>query len=244
MSARKSNLFEVIRPRDKDEPSPTQTPGWWNNQSSTDEPAHARGKPQTGGTSVAMAWLGESSRWSMPRAMWLVLIVGAIAVPILAYRMGARQQPPADLSAAGQRSQQKMAELRRTNVDSMLLSQVHTTSGAGVSHAAAKQPPIVKNGDRVPGLNYYCLETMPARYRSEAERAATFLRRNGVDVAIVGGNNGRIRLIALKGFEKPYSDPRAEEYQNLLRSLGRAWKLEHRGWSDWSDTYPEKYTGG
>jgi hypothetical protein len=117
------------------------------------------------------------------------------------------------------------------------------TAGASATSSGA----VLDSDDdpREPGLNYFRLVTMPGNARASGERAVRFLRRNGVDAALVPmKNNNSLKLIALRGFESPNSDPAARQFKRRLQSLGREWKAQHRGSSDWEDLYPEKYRPG
>jgi hypothetical protein len=146
------------------------------------------------------------------------------------------------------RSTQKLAEILRDPVNGLLLrtddnSRQTVPSHANPNSTDPNRPAVApaSGGDlRIPGYNYFCLATMPPKYRSEAERAVAFLKRNRVDAAIFSVDNHWLQVVALRGFDSA-SSPQAKEYESLLRSLGRAWKAEQRGWSDWSDLYAIKY---
>ncbi len=248
MKNRKSaNLFEIILTNRRRQHEPVRVPGWWNAPRDGESTGRGQADRRSPDSTVSvMAWLAGPWRLAMPRALWLIVLAALVGLPMVIYRLGASDPPTA--GEADRRSQDRMTALRRQDANALPLSRLNTAGSASGASASADRPETgsaaAPTGDpRTPGLNYFCLETMPARYRDQAERAARFLRRNGVDVAIIPVQNSRIQLIALRGFERPHSDPQAREYRNLLRSLGRAWKLEHRGWSDWSDTYPAKYTG-
>ena len=239
-----SNLFEAIRNgrRGHNEPQ-IRVPGWWNapRNDATGSVSPADRPPDR---SVSMmAWLAAPSRMAMPRALWIIVLAALVGIPILTYRMGGTGSS-SSLNEADRQSQQKMGALRREAINPQPLGELRTNRAAAADPTQPRPTSSANPADpRTPDLNYFCLETMPARYRDQAERAVEFLGRNGVDAAIIPVNNSRIQLVALKGFKEPYRNPQAQEYRNLLRSLGRAWKLEHKGWSDWSDTYPAKYTG-
>lgn len=143
------------------------------------------------------------------------------------------------------RSTQKLNELRQTQVNALLLRTDSAPEGgpasAGTSPAPNPQSPAPSSADpRVPGYNYFCLATMPPKFRAEADRAVVFLQRNRVDAAVFSVDNHWLQVVALRGFDTA-SSQQAKDYQSLLRSLGRSWKAEHRGWSDWSDLYAVKY---
>ncbi|MFG0274690.1 MAG: hypothetical protein ACF8QF_06505 [Phycisphaerales bacterium] len=95
---------------------------------------------------------------------------------------------------------------------------------------------------RTPGLNYFIVaRDLP----DEAERAAAYLRESGVPAAVVPSSTGSLRLVvALQGFTG--DQMRAGEHNTLkarIQSLGRIWKRDMGGTTDWADTYPAKYSG-
>lgn len=220
-----------------------RVPDWWNapKHRAARSAAHAE-DGQAPRSHAPSHWLAQSYRIAMPRALWLIAVAALAGVVVLAYEMGRASDAGTMPDQTDARSAQRLADARRQQVNPLLLSQVRRVDEAG--DPAAPPGQAADGTVRVPGLNYFCLETMPARYEAEAQRAAGFLSRNGVDAAIVPVQNSRIQLIALRGFDKStLGGSQAREYENLLRSLGRAWKLEHQGWSDWSDLYAAKYTG-
>jgi len=110
--------------------------------------------------------------------------------------------------------------------------------GSGGSRAVEPSDP------RDPGRNYFRLMELPSSAKGEGERALTFLLNEGVDAALIPiKNGGSFKLVSLRPFSKISTDE-ARQYQNLLRSLGRKWKAKHRGATDWSDLYAEKYIPG
>ena len=50
--------------------------------------------------------------------------------------------------------------------------------------------------------------------------------------------------MALRGFAQPLSDLEAKRLEYRLKALGRSWKAQHNGSSDWRDLYAEKYRPG
>ncbi|MHB1158605.1 MAG: hypothetical protein ACYC26_17410 [Phycisphaerales bacterium] len=168
---------------------------------------------------------------------------------IIVFELGRGSGSPQQQTNA--RSTQKLAELRQTPVNGLLLrtdesasapeNETGVPASAGMSPSPQSPSPSSPSADpRVPGYNYFCLATMPPKYRAEADRAVAFLQRNRVDAAVFSVDNHWLQVVALRGFDTA-SSPQAKDYQSLLRSLGRSWKAEHRGWSDWSDLYAVKY---
>lgn len=107
--------------------------------------------------------------------------------------------------------------------------------------AAVPQRPIVPDRDpREAGLNYYIVD----RYDpATAARAVEFLRASGMDVVALPDENPTFHLIvALPGFPRgSLSSPEAKALGDQIRRLGRVWKQQNRGPSDFSSCYLKKY---
>jgi hypothetical protein len=246
MALRKKNaaLFEVIR-RDVQPQQRLKLPQWWTSSQAPDEDSPS--SQRTGSWWAGLlGWLGDPLRVCMPRGVWLVLLLLVMTLPVMSFEMG---RSPAGRFTAEQdvRSQQRMAEYRNRPVNESLMMQVEDEQ-APVAELSSSRPVASDGPDRPAdprraGMNYFCLVTVTEQHRPELERAAAFLRRNAVEARPLPaqGSPHLVQLIALKGFERPFSDPQANEYTNLLRSLGRIWKAEHGGASDWRDLYPVKY---
>lgn len=100
-------------------------------------------------------------------------------------------------------------------------------------------------GDRAPlrqaGLNYYVIvRDLPA----EGDRLVAWLDGRGIPAMTEPVGGGLVKVIVLEGFARGQaSSAQALSYKEHLRELGRRWKREHRGSSDFSDLYLEKYSG-
>ena len=106
--------------------------------------------------------------------------------------------------------------------------------GAGQASAAVGLDP------RAPGLNYYIC----ARLREEeAVRAAEFLSANGVAAAVTPADNPTLRLVvATRGFTREeMRGGEASALRSRISSLGRIYKEQHKGPTDFHDVYPEKH---
>lgn len=106
--------------------------------------------------------------------------------------------------------------------------------GAGQASAAVGLDP------RAPGLNYYIC----ARLREEeAVRAAEFLSANGVAAAVTPADNPTLRLVvATRGFTREeMKGGEASALRSRISSLGRIYKEQHKGPTDFHDVYPEKH---
>lgn len=239
MPRRNPALFEVIHGSSR-APRPVKVPDW-SNQAPGDDAIDSSGGPRW------MSWLSEPVGLTMPRGLWALVIAAAIVLPVITYEAGQSGAGLGDLSESDLRSQTNVTARRDGPINPSLLASIdHRNSPSAASDSTADSTPAAKRttgpAGRIPGMNYFCLATIPQQYQEEAERAKAFLEHNSVDAALIPVQNNRIQVIALRGFERPYSDPEAREFESLLRSLGRVWKTEHNGWSDWRDLYAIKYT--
>jgi hypothetical protein len=239
MPRRNPALFEVIHGNAR-APRPVKVPDW-SGQDASEVAIESAGGPRW------MSWLAEPVGLTLPRGLWALVIAAAIVLPVITYEAGRSGAGLADLSESDLRSQANVTARRDGPINRSLLASVdhrgsQPTTADSASQTTGNQPKTTGPAGRVPGMNYFCLATIPQQYRDEAERAKAFLEHNSVDAALIPVQNNRIQVIALRGFERPYSDPEAREFESLLRSLGRVWKTEHNGWSDWRDLYPIKYT--
>ncbi len=231
---RNTELFEIIRSRDS-ERDVTQLPNWW----SRDHEGEARGRGKAIG-----AWLGTPLHLQLTRGVAVALGVVVVALFVVGFQLG-KHAGTGRLSGE-ERSNQKLAAARGGTINPALLKTERSGQSGGTAlnpgQKTAVQAGAAARDPRRVGMNYYCLATMPLKYRAEAEKAVAFLKSNEVDARVFVVQNRMLQVIVLKGFEKP-SSREAKRYENLLRSLGRTWKAEHRGWSDWSDLYAIKYKG-
>lgn len=117
----------------------------------------------------------------------------------------------------------------------------HVAKNDVVSIQGSGQTPADPHGHYVAGYNYFVLVHYPPK---EANELVAFLTQHGVDTAAIFVNNNRFKVVALEGFLASELDsPRAKEYKQLLRRLGRLWQDSKRGAGDLSDMYPERYDG-
>ena len=237
--------FEIIR-GEGDAQDRLRVPNWWRSPNGRQASTEPRAEKAN--------WFMQPVTLRLNRAMLLGLAAVLGAALVLAYELGAAgREPPA---SADERSSAAVADLRRQTPNSLLMVPEPTSSsrnGEAARPSVVERRPNANPSDgvvvadagspadpREPGYNYFCLATMPPKYRAEAEKAVRFLRDNRVDAAVISVDNRWLQVIAVKGFEKASSDE-ARDYERLLRALGKAWKAEHRGWSDWHDLYAIKY---
>lgn len=246
--SRRPGLFDVVG-RKKRGNGKFNVPRWWrpedNQTEVVDTYQSVVSTPSTPSTPSAVdavenakQWLNGSVSVNVSRITVVLLAAISVGLPVITYLIGREQQQVVEPVVAVTPSAEA--------VNGMNSSSTQTASvlpSGGVSTASAAD--IIYdnfNDPRVSGLNYFCLATIPKAGRDHGLRAVEFLSRNEVDAQLVADHNGRsLKLVALKGFEKPGSDADAREYEYLLRTLGRKWKRLHKGASDWSDLYAEKY---
>jgi len=249
MTSQDKTPFEVIYGK-SGSGSKMQVPEWWQSSDRGAEGSGGGSPPQRTG------WRGWLMRPVMLRLnVAAVLAAAAVfaATLVIAYELGARRSGPL-VEMADAASSDRMADHRRQPINHELMrddggdrrdqsssndAAPSDTPDGQASAGGQDRAREARPDGRIPGLNYFCLETIPIQHRAEAERAVAFLERNGVDAALIPVNNSRLQLTALRGFEKPYA-PAAQDYKSLLQALGRAWKAEHQGWRDWHDVYPVK----
>ncbi len=193
-------------------------------------------------------YFGQSRAIRVP--LGYVFIAGAVAVACMAltYSIGFQTGQHKRDRLDAQRLQSSADPVRDVPTRDPLLAQTDTTrpsqtrTSAPANNASPPRSRPAQTGDvRVPDLNYFIvLYDGP----EEAERAAAFLRTNGVDAAVIPANNGRFRyVVSLMGFASSEVGSGAyEAHRNELRRLGRIWKRDHNGTRDFSEVWPQKYT--
>ncbi|MBL0920841.1 MAG: hypothetical protein IBJ10_01795 [Phycisphaerales bacterium] len=113
-------------------------------------------------------------------------------------------------------------------------------AGPGPNQRAGTAAATVGRDPRVAGLNYFIC----ARLREEeAVRAAEFLSANGVAAAVTPADNASLRLVvATRGFSRDeMKGGEASALRSRITSLGRIYKSQHKGPTDFHDVYPEKH---
>lgn len=97
-----------------------------------------------------------------------------------------------------------------------------------------------ENDPRHAGLNYFVLANLP---RDEAERAARFVVDQGVAAGVMAADNrGLCQVVALRGFPAGTLDEKATvQFKERLRSIGRQYKREQKGPTDFADMFPKKH---
>lgn len=119
--------------------------------------------------------------------------------------------------------------------------------GGGENKPAAPVTPAAGDGQRVAGLNYLVIATKLDK--ETADRAAGFLTENGVPALVVrsGGaanNTPSYTLYGQQGITREQlraRDPVRTELEAKVAKLGKTWQKEHKGRTDFSQTYWEKF---
>ena len=253
-----------MRPGDRTAKERLSVPSWWDDRSS--KPAEQpSAEPESDRPRAARSWLSKRMVFRLPRST-LIALGGAVAgLVVVAFLLGRfiGQQAASDRYLELQQSAASFDEVRTGEPNRSLIPGSVPRVGTGgegatpvVSGEQAGEPDVPpppgrtasasSAGDpRQPGLNYFRLLAIPASARSDGERAVAFLADHGIDAALIPVNNGRfLKLIVLEGFESPRTNARAQRLKDRLRALGREWKAEHRGGTDWQDLLAEKYKPG
>jgi hypothetical protein len=120
--------------------------------------------------------------------------------------------------------------------------QQSSTPRQAAAPAGQTSPPVSADRDpRVMGMNYWVIARLGP---DEARRAASFLLANGVTVAVVETNSERFReIIASTGFEGSGNSPEASRLKSRVLELGRLYRVQEKGPTDFSDMYARKYSG-
>lgn len=106
----------------------------------------------------------------------------------------------------------------------------------------ATRPSDLERDPRVAGMNYLIIARLGP---DEARKAAAYLQANGVDVAVIPTNSERFReVIATRGFAAgEVTGPERQRLESRIKELGRLYRLQERGPTDFSDMYPKRFSG-
>lgn len=117
------------------------------------------------------------------------------------------------------------------------------TAGQAQQTGGQRQPTApagLERDPRVPGMNYWVIARLGP---DEARRAAAYLQASGVEVAVVETNSDKFReVIASTGFEG-LSSPDATRLKSRILELGRLYRVQEKGPTDFSDMYARKFSG-
>ncbi len=139
-----------------------------------------------------------------------------------------------------------LKELRAKAVNPELWVNLPNKTQFQPSQIVADRPvsPLSSSGDpRSNGHNYFILMSVKQSHRDEADRAAKYLKSNGVDAAVLPTKNRSVVLVVLQGFAPPLrpQQSKIDALRNKLKALGRSWKGTHKGSTDWYDLYLDKH---
>jgi len=89
-------------------------------------------------------------------------------------------------------------------------------------------------------MNYFIVATQPL---DEADKAAEFLAERGLEVArLPVDNRGLAIVIVREAFASgEMGTPRARKLEVEIKRLGRAYKRDHGGGTDFESAYASKY---
>jgi len=207
---------------------------------SPNDPAHEAGPHEAPG-------LIQRTTLRVPLGYVLVAVAGVAAAVLLAYSIGYQ---------AGQNRRDRMdaqrlagqADRQAPTRDPLLAPSAGPATAAPTAEPDDTGPSdpaparAATDGDpRTPGLNYFIVALYP---EDLARRAAAFLRERGVDAAVVPNNASRnlYHVVSLRGFpRREVGTPAYTEHRALLMRLGRVWKREHDGPTDFSDAWAARY---
>jgi len=93
---------------------------------------------------------------------------------------------------------------------------------------------------REPGMNYYVVDRLRP---NEAVEAARYLRLHGIEAVVLPSDSPSLRLVvALRPFAPgKVSSPESKAYAARIREIGRRWKTQDGGVSDFSTMYAAKH---
>jgi hypothetical protein len=161
----------------------------------------------------------------LPRGFAVVLVVAAVGLVVLAYRVGfSRGEAAAEL---------RLIELADSGRP--LLRQpppLPQGSTPPPAEQAPRAPAGLLQGDlRQVGLNYLILARYP---KDEAQRLREFLASRGVETIAVPSDNARLfHVVAWPGFTgDQWSGPNGTAFVAEMRKHGAAWKLHNNNRGD------------
>ncbi len=220
-------------------------------------PADASAPSEGGGGGSMLNWAGRTIR--VPAGYIFVVAAVIIAAGIFGYVIGfGRAERVAQHAAAQEKAQLSVTDpldsgpptLNLTprhegpRIESALPTAASREGVSGAEEASEETPddaPTVGGETRVEGLNYYVLvRDLPA----EGDRLVAWLDSRGIPAMTEAVSGGLVKVIVLDGFERGQaSSARALSFKQHLRELGSRWKRDHKGSSDFSDLYLEKFRG-
>ena len=238
-----SPLFEAMS-RQRHKSHEAMLPGWIGEHAETivARPSEVASRKQTD------PWLAGTLVLAV-RRQTAVLIAAAtlicfIGSGYMGWSMGINQER-AKLTALEQ-SSDGLKELRAKPVNPELWAKLPDKSRFQDSQLLINRPASAtsSSGDpRTAGHNYFILMSVKQSRRDELDRAAKYLKSNGVDAAVLSTKNRNVVLVVLQGFAPPLRPQQSQidALRNKLKTLGRSWKSTHRGSTDWYDLYLDKH---
>lgn len=240
MSRHRQTLFEQIRPDAESQRDRYRVPEWAQPGQQVDR-ADTTDQPWAAVSGIRY-WMGTLVGLRLRRGSVVVILLVMVGLLALSFYLGSEYSRGAAMDELAVRS--PVHDIRDGPINEALLAPRGPT-GSGPDGSLSPSGAVSDaRGSRQPGLNYFRLMLVPDDYRTDAERAQAFLVSHGIDSQLISVKNGRFwKLVVLHGFSSPRTDPAAQALNDQLRRLGRLWKSEHKGATDWADLYPEKYLG-
>jgi len=189
-------------------------------------------------------WVGSAAPLVLrvPRGLAVAGIAGLLLLVILAYWVGKSRGRSLEQQAQAQ------VEGPQTGVGSQRPGSVYEsrTQRPGPEAATTDDPPEIRTHQaekREQGLNYFRLATIDPE---EGRQIAEFMAAAGIDIQLnIDENRGRCVVYAVeRGFRANEldSDERRALQSDLMR-LGRLWKQQRSGNTDFNSMQPERYNG-
>lgn len=193
-----------------------------------------------------------------------IVIVALVLVAVISYRSGATDERNQLLAARNQ------APPADTGVPSLVDTggdpgratppgepqgpAENSDSASGQRPAPATSLPVLGEDPRVRGSNYLIVATL---FLNDAKAAAQFLTDTGVPCVVVApegkspdalAQDRRANWIVIARecltsdeYRLPTSSARRSDLERRVKALGRRWKQDQRGATDFSDCYWDKY---
>jgi hypothetical protein len=243
-----SPLFDAMSRQRQRSPDGT-LPGWEGEAGQEPIPPVAVAH-ESESTDDAPPWLGETFvvaiRHQTALVVSTVVFLAVIGTGYVGWTIGVSQER--QKLVAMDKHGDSMNNIRAKPVNTQLWVNVPDhrifTSASVIPTANRPATAQSSSGDpRTHGHNYFILMSVRSTHSDEPTRAAKFLKANGVDAAVLPTKNRSVVLVVLQGFAPPLRPKQSQidTLRNKLKVLGRRWKAELKGSTDWYDLYLDKH---
>lgn len=221
----------------------------------TPQPLPATHTPDDGSGAAGSLISGRVLR--VPAGYLFFAVAAVIAIFLIGWALGHRQaaaEHKREMAALAQRGALPSEDplLAGGGLTAPLIS---ATAPRSAAPAPASRLPRANTGQRPPaagspretatlreGLNYLIVARADAE---NAEKARVFLRERGLNAVIRKENNRWHLVIINQAFPRGTTDePEAQTLKSKVQRLGRMWKAERRGYTDFSDCYFKLWRAG